>query len=62
MGPLLQATLTVPIVFCSVTDPVGAGFVESSARPSGARRCAKLQGNSDSGMRLLELCITSGSR
>jgi putative tryptophan/tyrosine transport system substrate-binding protein len=35
MVPLLQATRTVPIVFVSVADPVGAGFVESMARPGG---------------------------
>jgi hypothetical protein len=35
MGPLLQATRTVPIVFVHVPDPVGAGFVESLARPGG---------------------------
>jgi ABC-type uncharacterized transport system substrate-binding protein len=35
MGPLLQATRTVPIVFVSVADPVGAGFVDSLARPGG---------------------------
>jgi ABC-type uncharacterized transport system substrate-binding protein len=35
VGPLLQATRTVPIVFVHVTDPVGAGFVESLARPGG---------------------------
>ena len=35
MGPLLQATRTVPIVFVIVADPVGAGFVESLARPGG---------------------------
>jgi putative ABC transport system substrate-binding protein len=35
MAPLLQATRTVPIVFVSVADPVGAGFVESMARPGG---------------------------
>jgi putative tryptophan/tyrosine transport system substrate-binding protein len=35
VGPLLQATRTVPIVFVVVPDPVGAGFVESLARPGG---------------------------
>jgi putative ABC transport system substrate-binding protein len=33
--PLQQATRTVPIVFVNVTDPVGAGFVDSLARPGG---------------------------
>ena len=35
VGPLLQATRTVPIVFAQVADPVGAGFVDSLARPGG---------------------------
>ena len=35
VGPLLQATRTVPIVFATVLDPVGAGFVDSLARPGG---------------------------
>ena len=35
VGPLLQATRTVPIVFVAVADPVGAGFVDSLARPGG---------------------------
>ena len=35
VGPLLQATRTVPIVFPVVVDPVGAGFVDSLARPGG---------------------------
>jgi ABC-type uncharacterized transport system substrate-binding protein len=34
-GPLLQATTSVPIVFTSAVDPVGAGFVESLAHPGG---------------------------
>jgi putative tryptophan/tyrosine transport system substrate-binding protein len=32
---LLQATRTVPIVFVGLPDPVGAGFVNSLARPGG---------------------------
>jgi putative ABC transport system substrate-binding protein len=35
VGPLLQATRTVPIVFATAADPVGAGFVESLSRPGG---------------------------
>src|SRR5262245_33651873 len=34
-GPLLQATRTVPVVFVEVAEPVGAGFVETLARPGG---------------------------
>jgi len=34
-GSLLQATRAVPIVFVQVAEPVGAGFVESLARPGG---------------------------
>ena len=35
VAPLLQVTRTVPIVFVGVVDPVGAGFVDSLARPGG---------------------------
>jgi putative ABC transport system substrate-binding protein len=35
VGPLLQATSTVPIVFPYATDPVGSGFVDTLARPGG---------------------------
>jgi putative tryptophan/tyrosine transport system substrate-binding protein len=35
MGPLLQATHTVPIVFTIVTDPVGTGLIDGLSRPGG---------------------------
>ena len=35
VGALQQSTRTVPIVFATAGDPVGAGFVESLARPGG---------------------------
>src|SRR6266436_1559899 len=35
VAALQHATRTVPIVFVTVTDPVGAGFVKSLARPGG---------------------------
>jgi len=35
VGPLRQATRTVPIVFVLVVDPVGSGFISSLAHPGG---------------------------
>jgi len=35
VAPLVETTRTVPIVFANVADPVGAGFVDSLARPGG---------------------------
>jgi len=35
VAALVQLTRTVPIVFTTVADPVGAGFVDSLARPGG---------------------------
>src|SRR5262249_48878002 len=35
LGALQQTTRTVPIVFVTIVDPVGAGYVASLARPGG---------------------------
>jgi putative ABC transport system substrate-binding protein len=35
LAPLLQATRSIPIVFAQLPDPIGAGFVDSLARPGG---------------------------
>ena len=35
VGALQQTTRTVPIVFVTIVDPVGAGYVESLAHPGG---------------------------
>ena len=37
VGPLIEATRTVPIVFAIVPDPVGAGYVEKSRAAGGQR-------------------------
>jgi len=35
IAPLQHATRTIPLVFVNAPDPVGAGFVQSMARPGG---------------------------
>jgi hypothetical protein len=35
VGPLLEETLSIPIVFAQTPDPVGAGYVASLAHPGG---------------------------
>jgi len=35
IGPMLEATRTVPIVFVITPDPVGAGYVHSLSQPGG---------------------------
>jgi putative ABC transport system substrate-binding protein len=35
VGPMVQATRTVPIVFPAAGDPIAAGFVDTLARPGG---------------------------
>jgi len=40
IAPLSKATRTIPIVMVQVIDPVGSGYVESMARPSGNIRAS----------------------
>jgi putative ABC transport system substrate-binding protein len=35
LGPLVEATQTIPIVFAQVPDPLGSGFIDSLSRPGG---------------------------
>src|SRR5262249_40646197 len=51
---LLQASRTVPIIFTQTTDPVGADFVNSLARPGGNVTGMSSQSN-DSAAKRLEL-------
>ena len=53
-GALLQATRSVPIVFTNVPDPVGAGFVDSLARP-GSNATGFLQSEYGMSSKWLEL-------
>jgi putative ABC transport system substrate-binding protein len=54
VGPLLELTRTIPIVFVNAADPVGAGLVESLARPGGNVTGFALY-EYDTGAKLLEL-------
>jgi len=35
VGPLLQVTRTVPVIFTLAVDPVGSGFIDGLSRPGG---------------------------
>jgi putative tryptophan/tyrosine transport system substrate-binding protein len=59
VSPMLQATRTIPIVFTTVADPVGAGYIESlvlhrhqvtglRATPDAVRRTAVRSGRAPS--------------
>jgi putative ABC transport system substrate-binding protein len=61
VASLLQATNAVPMVFLRVTDPVGAGFVDSLARPGGVATGFSLSEYSFSG-KWLELLKTIAPR
>jgi putative tryptophan/tyrosine transport system substrate-binding protein len=54
VGPLMQVTRNVPIVFAVVIDPVGAGFVDSLARPGG-NATGFMSGEYSMGAKRLEL-------
>jgi putative ABC transport system substrate-binding protein len=47
-----QATSTIPIVFATASDPVGAGLVESLARPGGQITGLSMQSADTAGKRL----------
>src|SRR5262245_57745874 len=64
LGPLLQVSRTVPIVFVQVTDPVGSGFVASLARPGGNATgfAAREYGVSGKWLEVLKLVAPSVTR
>ena len=51
---LLQLTRTTPVVFASVSDPVGSGFVDSFARPGAKLTAAPSKLNCT--FKCVELC------
>jgi hypothetical protein len=59
VGPLLQATSTVPIVFAAVGDPVGAGLVDlpgPASRLGGGKCRLNRTSLSSSGVSSIERC------
>ena len=36
---IMRETQTIPVVFASVSDPVGAGFIQTLTRPAALRPC-----------------------
>jgi ABC-type uncharacterized transport system substrate-binding protein len=54
VGPLLETTRSVPVVFVLVADPVGAGFIDSMARP-GSNATGFIAVEYGMGSKLLEL-------
>jgi putative tryptophan/tyrosine transport system substrate-binding protein len=42
LAQLQQATRTIPIVFMTVVDPVGAGFVQSMAHPGNTALASRI--------------------
>src|SRR5262244_967836 len=61
MVAMQQATRTLPVVFVQVPDPVGAGFVDSLARPGG-NATGFTQFEYGVGAKLLELLKEMSSR
>jgi putative tryptophan/tyrosine transport system substrate-binding protein len=61
VGPLLETTDNVPVVFVLVADPVGAGFIDSMARP-GRNATGFIAVEYGMGSKLLELLKEIGLR